>query len=137
MPNFNGWIAYLDNGDTIPQSEPIPGEKTPWQKLLERCRNENIEMKRLSLVFNGVQIMSMNRKQCDGFFQAKEVRKEFFGSMGENGKQEVLFQGIGSVKDGLVFITWFTINPKAPHVTAYISTDVRPLNSCIIHTTLS
>ena len=43
MPNFNGWIAYLDNGDTIPQSESIPGEKTPWQKLLERCRNENIE----------------------------------------------------------------------------------------------
>ena len=136
MTNFNGWIAYLSNGETIPETEPIEGEKTPWQLLLERCRQENIQMKRLSLVFNGCQIMSMTRKQCAGFFQAREVRKEFFGSMGENGKTEVHFQGIGSVVGDKVFITWFTVFPKTSML-AYISTDVRPLESCRIHTTLS
>ncbi len=137
MPNFNGWIAHLSNGDTAHEEAPVPGELTSWQKLLDRCRIMNIQIQRLSLVINDVQIMSMNRKQCDGFFQAKEVRKEFFGSMGERGKQEVRFQGIGSVKDDQVFITWFTVSPKVPHVLAYISTDIRPLESCIIHTTLS
>ena len=136
MANFNGWIAGLSDGRTVPQTEPVPGEQTPWQKLLTICRESDIEINRLSLIFNGVQIMSMTRKQCDGFFQGKEVRKEFFGSMGDGGKQEILFQGIGSIIGDQVFITWFTIQPK-PELNAYISTTVRPLKSCIIHTTLS
>lgn len=136
MANFNGWIAFLSDGSSVPETKPVAGKRTPWQLLLQKCRDENIHINRMTLVFNNVQIMSINKKQCDGYFQAREIRKDFFRSMGLDGKKEVLFQGIGSVIGDLVFITWFTIHPKT-NITAYISTEVRPLESCIIHTTLS
>lgn len=136
MSNFTGWIAYLSNGDTVPEGNPVPGERTPWQKLLQKCRDENIEINRMSLVVNGVQLMSLPQKQCDGFFQAKEVRKHWFESMGEDAKtEEIRLQGIGSVIGDQVYITWVNLTRKE-HVIAYITPDVRPLESCKIHTTL-
>jgi hypothetical protein len=90
----------------------------------------------MSLIIREVQIMSLPRKQCLGFFQAKEVRKEFFGSMGNRGAKEELSQGIGCVVGNHVYIQWINLTPKE-HVQAYITSDVRPLQSCIIHTTLS
>ena len=137
MTNFTGWIAYLSNGDTITESEPELGKKTPWQQLLTLCRgHEGLDVNRISLIVHGVQIMSMPNKQCDGFFQARETRKEFFGSMGEKGSAETHYQGIGSIVGDLVFITWINL-AKPEHISASINTDVRPLESCKIHTTLS
>ena len=136
MKNFNGWIAFMSDGTTILESAPVPGDPSPWQTLLERCRNEDISIKRLSLIIRGVQIMSLPRKQCMGFFQAKEVRKEFFGSMGSDGSSEELSQGIGCIVGEFVYIQWINLTPKE-HVAAYITSDVRSLKSCKIHTTLS
>ena len=135
MNTFTGWIAYLSNGDTVPETEPVPGDRTPWQKLLQHCRDENIEIQRLSLVVRNVQLMSLPKKQCDGFFQAREVRKDFFGSMGEKGSSEYYLQGIGSVVDDQVFIQWINLTP-VEHIQAYVTSDIRPLESCRIHTTL-
>lgn len=136
MANFNGWIAFLSNGQTIPETPPVPGEATAWQKLLQMLReDDDLQMTRLSLVCRGVQLMSMPLKQCDGFFHAYEVKKHFFESMGENKMEELHFQGIGSVIGDQVFIQWVNISPKE-HVIAYITSEIRPLDTCKIHTTI-
>jgi len=137
MASFQGWIAYLSNGETIPETPPVPGEITAWQKLLKRLKeDEDLEMKRLSLVMRGIQLMSMPYKQCDGFFHGYEVKKNFFESMGETQMEEIRFQGIGSIIGDQVFIQWVNISP-AKHVIAYITSDVRDLESCKVHTTLA
>lgn len=136
MSNFNGWIAYLSNGETVPETPPVAGEPTSWQKLLTRIREDNsLKMTRITLVVNDVQLMSLPKKQCDGFFHAYEVKKHWFESMGESQVQEIYLQGIGSVIGDQVFIQWINITPKE-HVIAYVTCEVRPLESCRIHTTL-
>lgn len=136
MGNFQGWIAFLSNGHTIPETPPKAGEITPWQKLLKQLKEDDtLEIKRISLVVRGVQLMSLPRKQCDGFFHAYEVRKHFFESMGEEGMEEIRLQGIGSVVGDKVFIQWINITPQQ-HVSAYVTSEIRDLGSCKIHTTL-
>lgn len=136
MDKFNGWTAYMSDGTTLLETPPITGKPSAWQTLLHKCRNEEISIKRLSLIIREVQIMSLPIKQCRGFFQAKEIRKEFFGSMGNRGSTEELSQGIGCVIGDHVYIQWINLTLKE-HVQAYITSDVRPLYSCIIHTTLN
>lgn len=136
MSNFQGWIAYLSTGETIPETPNIAGDYSSWQKLLKRCRDDNIEIKRMSLVMRDVQLMSLPHKQCDGYFQAYEIRKNLFESTGNPTIEEIRSQGIGSIVGEQVFIQWINITPKE-HVIACITSEIRTLKSCIIHTTLS
>lgn len=124
---FTGWIAFLSNGDVAHEQPPVEGERSSWQKLLQRCEEEDIEIRRLSLVVNpaNIQIMSLPHKQRDGFYQAKEVRRHWFKDSDK--AVTLLFQGIGSIVDDKVFITWVSLNSKE-HVDAYITHDVRPLD---------
>lgn len=135
---FKGWMAnvkYSSGEDkVIFETPPLEGEKTAWQKLLDRVRSGEVKITGLRIQVHGLTFHALPVKQCDGFFMAYEVRKKFFASMGERGEPEKRFQGVGSVVDDKVFIVWVNIDPQS---LPFIYTDVRGLKESIIHTTLS
>ena len=143
-----GWIVSLNNGETILEGEPVKGERTPWQQLIERTKSETFKDKNgvetplkitgMRLQRHGITFTAMPHKMCNGYMAAYEVKKSFFGSISRDitipGSGEQIYQGIGSVVDELVFLIWVPIAGAfdSPHVYQ----EVRPLHSCKIHTTL-
>lgn len=121
---FEGWIANLSDGTVAMESKPVPGERTSWQKLLQRCRDENLRIVGLRLFKYGLTMVALGNKQCDGYFQAYESTKTWFSAA------EGLKQGIGSVVGEKVYITWLSD-------TGIVSQEIRPLAEVKIHTTLS
>lgn len=144
--NFQGgWIASLNNGETVYETPPVKGEMTSWQKLLERLRTEkfpdknekvvSLKMTGLRLQRGNLTITAMPQKMCDGYMTAYEVRKKFFASMGNRSEGESISQAVGSIVGDTVFLTWLEINNSDGNVRIY--QDERPLDSCKVHTTLS
>lgn len=133
---FQGWIATLDNGETVMEKPPVLGKPTAWRRLLMRCKQHGFRVNSFRLQLHNVTFMAMPPKMTDGYFQAFEVRKKFYGSMGPNPEKEELFRGIGSVVNDQVFITWVKteLDPKGM-VHSY--QEVRSLESSRIHTTLA
>lgn len=119
-----GWIASLSDGRTVLETEPVPGEMTSWQKLLDFVRNSNVSITALRLQRGPLLFHTINNKKADGYFQAYEVQKILF-----SGKERLL-QGIGAIIDEQVYITWVDLQEP------YIFQDIRPLSSCDIHTTM-
>lgn len=130
MQGYGGWIAQLSDGSTIVESEPVPGERTPWQLLLQRCRESELKITGMRLQFGNVTVMAMPYKECDGYYQAIEVHRKNFIS---NNPIEVRRQGVGSVVGDSVYITWVEIKDGQ----LITRSDVRPLEGSLIHTTLS
>lgn len=137
-----GWIANLSDGSTVIETEPIPGELSPWQKLLQRCREEKHVVKgevtgkdiEVSLAITGLQlqygpitIMAMPNKECDGYFQAREVHRIIWRDV------YLHMHGVGSVIEDKVYITWIQTTKDGQ---INIRSDVRPLETCKVHTTL-
>lgn len=133
---FQGWIATLDNGDTVLESPAVAGEPLAWRKLLNRCREEALRITSLRLQLYNQTYMAMPDKMTDGYFHAFEVRKKFFRSMGPSPEPEEHFQGIGSVVYDQVFITWVKMGVNSEEM-AYSYQEVRSLESSRIHTTLA
>ncbi len=132
---FQGWIATLDNGETVMEMPPVPGQPMAWRKLLNRCKSTGIRINSLRLQLHNVTYMAMPPKMTSGYFQAYEVRKKFFASMGKNPEPEELFRGIGSVVYDQVYITW--VKAADNNGMIYTYQEVRSLESCRIHTTLA
>jgi hypothetical protein len=136
-----GWIASLSDGSTVLETPPVEGEHSAWQKLLERCRTEFIHVvdaegrsvvmplrvTMLRLQYGPVTIMALPNNRCDGYFQAREVHRIMYRDFYMN------LHGVGSVIDDQVYITWLEITPEGQF---YIRNDVRPLETCKVHTTL-
>lgn len=120
---FSGWIANLSNGDSIAEGSSEPGKKTPWRQLLERLENGNEKMTGLRLMHGGLTIHALPMKQCDGYFHAYEIHRIMNQDLTKH------LQGVGSIVDDRVFITWLD---KA---TGNVYQDVRPLEEVKIHTT--
>lgn len=120
---MEGWMAQLSDGRTAYEAPPIEGKPSSWQALLQDTRSSGINITRLTLVRGGMKILALSPKECDGFFQAYEAH--MFWS-----KKRMNFQGVGSVVGDKVFITWVNLE------TFEIRQDVRPLDSCKIHTTI-
>lgn len=125
-----GWIAELSNGETAKESSPIAGEMTSWQKLLSRCREENITITELRLVVNGITVEALPSSKCFGYFQAYESSKIMFRDTVNNK------QGIGSIIGDLVYISWINIDASINNMN-YVYQDVRPLKEVLIHTTVN
>ncbi len=121
--NFRGWVANLSNGTVTYEGQPIPGERTPWQQLLAYCREKDLQITGLRLHRGGVTLHAMTYRACQGYYQAYEYRKSAITNA------ESLRQGIGSVVGDGIVINWVDDQ-------GHVWTDIRPLKSEIIHTTL-
>jgi len=111
---FQGWIATLSNGDTVWETEPVPGELRPWQKLISRLNQENLKITSLRVQRGKVTLHALPFKACDGYYQAYEE----FSSMISG--THWIRQGCGSVVGDKVVIHWTDTNGN-------VWLDVRPL----------
>lgn len=122
---FVGWIAVLSNGETMKEEPPIPGEKTSWQKLIDRLYAENLKMIGLRLQNLNMTITTLPPSMCDGYYQAREARVAFYAGQDASSNR----RGIGSVVGDRVYIVWIDGNGN-------VWSDVRLLSDERIHTTL-
>lgn len=122
---MQGWKADLSNGETAIETPDVAGDYTAWRKLLNRLKEENLKITRLTLVRGSTEVLAMPPKMCEGYFHAYEDHLAFF-----SGKKVLSLQGIGSVVKDQVFIAWSTLDGL------HVRSDVRPLDSCKIHTTI-
>lgn len=123
------WIANLSNGETVVEKAPVAGQETSWQQLLKRCRSNDLLVTGLRLYANGITIDAMPTKMCSGYFQAYEALRMAFGGSSK------LRQGIGSVVNDSVYITWIDLGQEENNMN-YIHQELRPLSEVRIHTTL-
>jgi hypothetical protein len=121
-----GWIASLKSGETVFERPANRGELSAWQQLLQRCRAGD-EIVMLRLQRGGTTVMALPRRAkgsrtgSDGYFAGYEVRRS------NNGQGQVTVQGIGSVMDDLIYITW--VNDSGQ-----VWQDVRSLDPLFVHT---
>jgi len=123
MEKFQGWTATLSNGDTVWETEPVAGEKSAWQKLLDRLTQENLKITSLRVQRGRLTLNALPAKKSDGYYHAYEKHMAMFS------QTELLRQGCGSVVGDKVFIQWIDTNGN-------VWADIRPLQSEKIHTTL-
>jgi len=146
--NMNGgWIASLNNGETAFEREVELGAKTSWQQLIDRLKTEkfpdkdgkinSLKIVALRLQRWGITFNAMPHKSCDGYMAVHEVKEEFFASMGTAvGRSEKKYQGIGSVVEGQVYITWVQLEDPRLTGSLHVYQEVRNIDTCKIHTTL-
>lgn len=116
---YRGWIASLSTGETVFEYQATRGELSAWQKLLQRCRTDNVRITQMRLQRGGITVTGI--PNASGYFQAYEIK------ISNNTRQQVIYQGIGSVTGDHVFITW--INEQGD-----VFQDVRPLGEVWVHT---
>jgi hypothetical protein len=115
------WIANLSDGSVITEG--------PWKKLLINCKEKDIKITGLRLGVGGTLVTALSNKECDGYFQAYELITFMYHP--ENRRSR---QGIGSVVGDKVYITWLE---EGENRLIYATQDVRPLESCLVATTLA
>jgi len=120
---MNGWIASLSNGETVFESPPVMGEKSSWQKLLDYIAKNNLKITSLRLMRNGTTVLCDHHKKIEGYCMAYESLRVMFRDT------EVRIQGIGSILNDVVFMTWLNDNGE-------VRQDIRPLSEMRVHTTL-
>lgn len=120
MDKFQGWIASLDNGETV-HEEWIEGQESPWQALIKRVRKGEVRITQLRLQRGGITLVAL--ANALGYVQATEKR------MSVNTGNEYEIQGIGYVIGDAVILNW--IND-----TGHVWQDIRPLKSMLVHSTL-
>ena len=121
---FDGFLANLSTGQTVPEGPIAPGERSAWRQLLDWLKESGEKITGLRLTKNGITIHALPPKQCDGYYHAYELQRLLFKGTYRN------LQGIGSVVDDKVFIAWIEES------TGNIYLDVRTLEDSKIHTTL-
>jgi len=123
MNRFNGWTASLSNGDNVFEQPTVQGEKSSWQKLLDRLDAESLRITQLQLQRFGITITCDHHKKVDGYCMAYEATMVMFR------ETETRMQGVGSIVGDLVFMTWLDANGNVRH-------NIRPLSEMRVHSTL-
>lgn len=123
------WIANLSDGSTLIEGKGLAGERSPWQQLLQMCRDKDLQISGLRLAVNNVTVTALPPKMCDGYFQAYEAMRIMFRDQIKHR------QGIGSVIGDQVYIIWVDLNQEANNMN-YVYSEVRPLSEVKIHTTI-
>lgn len=122
MQSSGRWIASLSNGETIFEEPVQPGALSPWQALLQRCRDEDLRIVQLRLQVAGVNVTAL--AGAAGFVQCSEMHRDL------QTKAERHRRGIGSVIGDVVVINWIDDSRN-------IWQDVRPLADLRLHSTLA
>lgn len=120
---YVGWIASLSNGETVFEQPPVAGEKSSWQKLLDRLTAENLKMTGLQLQGNGLTLVCDYHKKVQGYCMAYEVLQIMFRNITKK------MQGVGTIQNDLVFMTWIDDNGT-------VKQEIRPLSEMKAHSTL-
>ena len=123
------WIANLSDGSTVVEGKALAGQRTPWQQLLQHCRDNDLKITGMRLSVNNVTVSALPPKMCDGYFQAYEVMRIWFRDQTKHR------QGIGSVVGDQVYIVWVDLNQEANNMN-YVYSEIRPLSEVKIHTTI-
>ena len=95
-----GWVASLSNGETIFQTDEVPGEPTPWRKLVERCAEEDLWLTQIQLQLGGQTFVGI--RNADGYCYFRDYEKTGIFSGNFKEKHHI---GIGSVVGGTVYCT--------------------------------
>lgn len=100
-----GWVASLSNGDTVFEESPVPGERTSWGKLIERCgADPDLCVTQIQLQRGGSTIVGV--KGAAGYCTFVDYRAEGFqASQDGRPTKEVRHIGIGSVLGSIVYCT--------------------------------
>jgi hypothetical protein len=117
-------MAQLSNGETYYESPTGEDEKSSWQQLLQHIKSSGISITGMSVVRGNIEVHAMPHKMCDGYLQAYEARVRWMRT------ETHRTQGVGSVVGDQVFITWVDLDGLK------VMQEVRPLDSCKVHTTL-
>ena len=121
---FQGWTATLSNGENAWEQPLVAGEKSSWQKLLDRLyKEDNLKITSLRVQRGGITIHALPAKQCNGYFQAYDQHTSMYSG------NQVLQQGCGSIIGDKIFIMWLDASGN-------VYEEVRPLLENKIHTTL-
>lgn len=97
---FSGWIASLSNGETVFESKEVAGEPSPWQRLKQRCEEENLNLTQIRLQLSGLTFIGI--PDADGYCQCWRQHKSVFNP----NKPPVMMRGIGSVIGDKIYLTW-------------------------------
>ena len=99
-----GWVASLSNGETVFQEPNLPGERTAWGKLVDRCAASNKELwvTQIQMQMYGRTVVGI--KSAAGYTTFVDYRAEGFMG-GERPGREVRYFGIGSVIGDKVYCT--------------------------------
>lgn len=123
---FRGWVASLSNGDTVFQEPNVPGERTSWGKLVDRCAEDpELYVTQLQLQHDNGTIVGI--KGAAGYAAFVDYRAEGFQAS-QDGKpaKQVRHLGIGSVVGKTVYCT--LVNDQGQSWQ-----DSRPLHTMHIH----
>lgn len=95
-----GWVASLSDGSTVFEEPPVPGERTSWGKLQERCKKDGLWVTQIQLQRHGQNIVGIQK--AAGYAAFMDYRKE--GMMGTQSRT-AHYYGIGSVVGEMVYCT--------------------------------
>lgn len=122
------WVASLSSGETVREHMTPKGEPTAWQRLLSFCKETGVKITGVQIVEDGLYLTPVNKKSCDGFFNAYELQRRILpGASGPVPSGDRLYQGVGSVVGDRVFIQWLWLNPPDSSET-HVHQEVRDLD---------
>ena len=93
-----GWIASLSNGETVFETEWLPGQRSPWHHLIARVQKQNLRITQLRLQRGPITVTCVGG--ADGYCAMRHVRASAFG--GDRSEK----WGVGTVIGNGVFMTW-------------------------------
>lgn len=117
------WIASLSNGETVHETDSIKDELSSWQKLLMRCKADNLRIVQMRLQVAGRTFHAI--PHADGYMCAYESRS----SMRDHQTRTSQIMGSVDARLGLVFIT--KVNEQGDSWQ-----EVKPLGSLYVHSTI-
>jgi len=120
----SGWVANLSNGETAFESAQVPGERTPWGKLNERCAEEGLWVTQIQLQIEGKTWVGISN--ADGYCWFRDVSVDGLMSGVQNRREHA---GIGSIIGNVVYCTVIDSNLQSKQST-------RPLASMRAHCVL-
>ena len=98
-----GWVASLSNGETVFQTENVPGERTAWGKLIDRCGEEGLWLTQIQLQANKRIIVGI--KNAVGYCTFIDYREDGLRHMDNKPAKITKHAGIGSVVGDNVYCT--------------------------------
>jgi hypothetical protein len=119
-----GWVANLNNGETVFEGQYVPGERTPWGKLRQRCELEGLWITQIQLQIDGKTWVGIGK--ADGYCWFRDVR---IGGLVGGNYSEKHHAGIGSVVGDTVYCTVIDANGQSQQ-------SARPLASMRLHCVL-